>query len=187
MKEYPILFSGEEVRAYLDGRKTQARRVIRPQPVDVGGTGLYIQCPYGQPGDRLWVRETWAVSSGFDSYPPRILTSAASGPQIAYEAGGGFEFHPGERGRWRRSIHMPRWASRLTPDVTAVRVEQVQEITPEDICGEGVWNPAHSVDEDCSQVHEAWVDVWDKINAKRGYGWDANPWIWVIEFPRRIA
>ena len=78
------------------------------------------------------------------------------------------------------SIHMPRAASRITIPVDSVRVERVQDITADDIVAEAAWNPAHSVDEDCSQAYEAWADLWDSINLKRGYGMAANPLVWVL-------
>ncbi len=154
-----------------------------------------IRSPYGAPGDLLWVRETWAAGKQFDDVAPRDIPDGAF---IHYAAS-----HPGDmhiigmaRGRWRRSIHMPRWASRLTLRVTDVRVERVQDITPTDALAEGCGRtPCAACDEaGCEECnHEGWhreVDVfrapWDTLNAKRGHGWDTNPWVWVVSFERAV-
>ena len=145
--EKPILFSGEMVRAILDGRKTQTRRVIKPQPmfsnVAVNGMTLERQiagekawlinhkCPYGKPGDTLWVRETWASHRYMDDTAPSEFTPGAQMLPIFYRANYGSALS-GDCGKWRPSIHMPRWASRLTLRVVDVRIERVQEIEPGD-------------------------------------------------------
>ena len=140
----PILFSGEMVRAILDGRKTQTRRVIKPQPsagvrrsvfVLSGledGHGRELRCPYGRPGDTLWVRETFGV-----------ITQPLTGEKSAiYKATHKPEFPNEQLGfdgsKWRPSIFMPKWASRITLKVTAVRVERVQEISNDDAHAEGI-------------------------------------------------
>lgn len=158
MKERPILFSGPMVRAILDGRKSETRRVVKNPPqgwelIDnrnralwqAGATTFAQGCPYGFPGDRLWVRETWAthpLSEG--SEPPyRILMKADGsnwwtwehGPERGVESDDFPEWTPE---RWRPSIHMPRWASRLTLEVTGVRVERLQDITEEGAKEEGI-------------------------------------------------
>ena len=228
MKEYPILFSGEMVRAILEGRKTQTRRVIKPQPImmdsgtwypsDVPGdgknkTGLHYAnenhmrkglpfdfCPYGQPGDRLWVRETaklrtitatsWKVSS-FDLY-----YKADDGLVIFNNRAG--RYAPYKRIGFTPSIHMPRWASRITLEVVNIRVERVQDITYEDAVAEGIPGAGIVLGnitmlltqtnnmEDAEKVLrlDMFSELWDKINLKRGYGWEVNPWVWVIEFKR---
>lgn len=185
MNERPILFSGPMVRAILEGRKTQTRRVMNPQPVDQDENGWYVQvpvtdarapgmvfyerkyfhCPYGQPGDQLWVRET------FDDVHGSVLYRA--NPEDAED------FPPcgGKRCHWKPSIFMPRWASRITLEIVGVRVERVQEITPDDARAEGV--------EHLYAPRNAFANLWDSINAKRGYGWDSNPWVWVVEFRRQ--
>lgn len=225
MKERPILFNAEMVRAVLDGRKTQTRRVVNPQPetahghdglVQVVGYRIWawpervfdgtIRCPYGAPGDRLWVRETWAPYDGADK--PRADIEAEC---VRYRADGvtyiggpddpvplnmyGVPPHeemPGGPWRWRPSIHMPRWASRITLEVTDVRVERVQDIRADDIYAEGTpgaWDFLHHqkrwIKAACLPAcRTAWVELWDSINAKCGYGWDANPWVWVVSFKR---
>jgi hypothetical protein len=201
MKERPVLFIGEMVRAILDGRKTQTRRVIKPQPndwVSFADGLLQAKNPYGDPGDRLWVRETWqtvprrAVSKeecwwvppsywpGTDSIKldPRNTTRA-----IVYRADGEFPIPGG----WRPSIFMPRWASRINLTIKDVRVERVQDITQSDAKAEGI-NPVlydtygDSNDEEYIREPGGFMWLWDSINAKRGYGWDKNPWVRVIEF-----
>ena len=175
MKERPILFSGEMVRAILEGRKTQTRRVVRGRwALDFlqpgGFSPRYVALPenylspYGYSGDLLWVKETFSyVSIG------HAITN-----QIIYKATDDFS------GPWRPSIFMPRWASRITLKITGVRVEKLQEILVQNILSEGV--PPIICDEDASEMYEAFADLWDSINAKRGYSWDSNPWVWVIEF-----
>ena len=194
MKERPILFSAPMVQAILDGRKTQTRRVVKPQPTEfVGGPGVTLQdgspapliplddsvepygreiaCPYGKPGDRLWVRETWHDASS-------SLHSCA-----LYRADG-IDLH---WDKWTPSIHMPRWASRITLEITSVRVERLQEISEADAQAEG-WTRRPEVSTD-PQVHKEaardwFMGLWESINGPGS--WDTNPWVWVIEF-RRLA
>lgn len=174
----PILFNTDMVRAILDGRKTVTRRVIKPQPEGrpirmtkdscwpgyfaIQGTEKVIRPPY-YPGDILWVRETWAeMPYGF------VYRADDENPE-------GWE--PDDR--WRPSIHMPREAARIFLRVTDVRVERLKEITFRDIGREGVkwW------EDSC----EKWVKTWNSTIKPADlpvYGWDANPWVWVIEFEK---
>lgn len=221
MKERPILFSGAMVRAILEGRKSQTRRVVKnpPAPVFCGlkstlgyptsegstwaGFGdpsdpMYVRCPYGQPGDRLWVRETWAETD-----------RGCGTPVVAYAAGGCIAVgRDGSTGpdtllptiawdetpqpeRWRPSIHMPRWACRLVLEVTGVRVERLQAISEDDALSEGIdtegddylngegWKAAGSA---ISPERYAFASLWRRINGDAS--WDANPWVWVVEFRR---
>lgn len=185
MNEKPILFSSEMVRAILEGRKTQTRRVIKPQPTEPSvikqsGAGIVVfdhskmTCPYGMQGDHLWVRETF-MYDGADVRP----ASGKFDNRVIYRASNP-EY--GEAFKWKPSIHMPRWASRITLEIVKVRVERVQDITGEDARTEG-----------CIEiVSNGWVQkptalfaqLWDSINSKRGFPWAWNPWIWVIEFKR---
>ncbi len=169
MSEKPILFSGEMIRAVLDGRKTQTRRVVKPQPVGLWAAPGKSRCPYGQPGGRLWVRETF--------YPER----SHRGP-VSYRATWPRDDDPPDGG-WKPSIFMPRWASRITLEIVSVRVEQVQDISEDDARAEGV-------DDGTGQtrpLHPYWFRaLWDSINSKRGYGWEKNPWVWVVAFRRVI-
>lgn len=177
----PILFSSEMVKAILDGSKTQTRRVIKPQPdkdsiptvVTAGGCAgfqaffgdldmpMYC-CPYGQSGDHLWVRETFCdVGNPF-----------FEGVRVYYKATDTIS----EYNKWRPSIFMPRKYSRIMLEVVSVRVERVQEISHTDVCAEGgPFGYSASSDEDFRKL-------WNSINSKRGYGWDTNPFVWVIEF-----
>jgi len=218
MKERPILFKGEMVLAILEGRKTQTRRVIKPQPIgpdhiryagtaidgdhiilgDSSGSGLpiknlasgsdgtflpfaYRTCPYGVLGDRLWVRETWRPEieddTGFACINYCAKGSKAVGRNRILPYMNGTE-------NWRPSIHMPRWASRIDLEITDVRVERVQEIWAGDVVHEGIFpNPGCGFSaETATMARHAFRDLWNSINAKRGYGWEENPWVWVIEF-----
>lgn len=200
--EKPILFSGEMVRAILAGRKTQTRRVIKPQPESVSLPAIYCprkgqygvsENPYGNAGDRLWVRETWAVND--DKYH-RVIFKADEGTA---------KIGRPEFGRWKPSIHMPRCVSRINIGITDVRVEKLQEITEEGAKAEGLSCVTKDGNlykygipdrdglpgaDDTGWPWQEWkVDprqaykkLWDAINEKRGYGWDANPWVWVVEF-----
>ena len=187
VRERPILFSGPMVRAILDGRKTQTRRVAMHRVCGVMLARLAFDpapdaalCPYGAPGDRLWVRETWAWSG--DREIPEAERIARG--EIWYAA-------DGDRGpaiRWRPSIHMPRWAARLTLEVTGVRVERLQDISATDCRAEGIPHFREFVvfGADAEQRREMYAAeyrrLWDSLNAPRGYGWDVNPWVWVVEF-----
>jgi len=205
----PILFSGAMVRALLDGSKTQTRRIVKdlpPWPImeichDSGGTGKWMPngpapngtgmaaghwrlCPYGQPGDRLWVRETWRgvveisppgqpVEHGVARYVPdrehcrRVEYAATQAP---------------DREPWRPSIHMPRWASRILLEIVAVRVERLQDITEGDAWAEGV-DKAEVVSMPCADgATAAYSALWQRINGAGS--WEANPWVWVVEFKR---
>lgn len=191
LKEQPILFSGEMIRAILRGRKTQTRRVIKPQPKSqpypyqfpsgewawksntphqFGLTTGHF-CPYGQPGDRLWVRETWYRQFG--------------GSEIVYRADGEQGIH-----KWDSPLFMPRKSSRITLEIIGVRIERVQDIS-EDDCDKEIFGGdfPHNVIPDYGfhggmSIQECFAVIWDSLNAKRGYGWDVNPWVWVIEFKR---
>lgn len=207
-KERPILFSAPMVRAILDGRKTVTRRPIKPSMrgfdvsfelhqqddgswrpmhtfdescMDDQGTEHPVVCPFGKPGDRLWVREAWAADAQVDSIAPRDLSH---GEPIAYPADGSTR-QTGcamiSEGRGRPSIHMPRWTSRILLEITEVRVEQLQAISIGQICKEGL---ARSIYEfiPVTTAFDAFADVWDSINGPGA--WAANPWVWAVEFKR---
>ena len=198
MTERPILFSAPMVRAILAGTKTQTRRVLKGvQPWGVSNgkpewaiAGSEPMCPYGQPGDRLWVRETHAPQPDcWGSWERWTRGAGGPGPVIHYKASD-------ERAwvdRWRPSIHMPRWASRITLEITSVRVERLQAIGQEDARAEGVhrnvdglWSGGvwkHLAQPNrYSDPCNAFCDLWASING--GESWDTNPWVWVVEFKR---
>jgi hypothetical protein len=213
VRERPILFSGDMVRAILDGRKTQTRRVVKPQPPLaytqwslVGPSDPYIpvdsrvfpgewalggncgagwmenpiRMAYGEPGDRLWVRETWSFIGDQGVWE---LSQADPGNCTPIYRADGATSDEG----WFPSIHMPRWASRLTLEITEVRVQRVQDITAADAMLEG--HPTEWERSADRQVHDDaardwYMDVWDSLNAKRGYPWTSNPWVWVLTFRR---
>lgn len=232
------------VRALLNDTKTQTRRVVKPQPVanqrgkfnfttftDDEGIESYwqnypfwgpVRCPYGQPGDRLWVRESWGYfdpdGTGVD-YDRDHNDDGKAGPCTAYrqemlEEGNALRNYwrrriaykatfaerkygmgPVGPNKWRPSIHMPRWANRITLEITAVRVERLQDISPADCEAEGVQrlplqegelNPWYTADVSAGPVlHSrstigAYRKLWEQINGPGS--WDANPWVWVVEF-----
>lgn len=181
--EHPILFSTGLVRKIREGAKTETRRVVRPQPLPQAvrrmHPGVDLQCPYGASGDRLWVRTTWAVHERLDDVAPRDMNPDT---EVFIRAA---ELHIGERrdwvGRWRPSIHMPRWASRDLLEITSVGVEELHDITPRAILAEGV---GKRTDSD-STLMSKWIALWDSINGRRGgYSWADCPWVWVVQFRR---
>lgn len=213
MKERPILMSGSMVRAIIEGRKTQTRRLAK-HPLAMAAkrihsyhgqtefdcvladeTGGIIHCPYGVPGDRLWVRETWCAWDTNDE--EQEANEVAGNVAHLVEIGIGrwhitYRADPRRHAeKWRPSIFMPRWASRITLEIEAVRVERLIEITREDCIAEGVsvvgnppkWGVEGSGRCLCwMQPEGAYRELWESIN---GLGsWDANPWVWVIQFRR---
>jgi hypothetical protein len=212
MNEKPILFSGPMVRAILDGRKTMTRRAVKlreREDAHEGNDGTLhavqdhgchvtervIACPYGKTGDRLWVRETCYRWTGCGRAPSRF--ACIGGPQICYADDP--EFGTDAQSQSANayscvvtvpSIHMPRWASRLTLEVTAVRVERLQAISEADARAEGIDRRMDGPDEEYSGAPGKWGwnpvtafrHLWDAINAGRGYPWESNPWVWVVAF-----
>lgn len=185
MADRPILFSWPMVRAILTGTKTQTRRVVKPAP-----DWKPVGCPYGQPGDRLWVREThylhgvWSVRKDdggkrrWTFHPSRDMGVQFTEPN-GFIKGRSTTVH----GWYRRpSIHMPRWASRITLEVTGVRVERLQDISEADAIAEGVNNSLHLPGGRFAR--ENFAHLWWTINGDGS--WEANPWVWVVEF-RRVA
>jgi len=180
----PIIFSTLMIQAILDGKKTQTRRIVKPQPpqfmdyFEKRGDGFKAYmvpgepCDYPlikpryQPGDILWVRETWAKRIHSDN---RYYYRADNNLGAIFNR---------EDDKWRSPIFMPREAARIFLRVTNVRVERVQDITAHDAIREGMESeiPFDTVDE--------FKELWNNLNAKRGYGWDTNPWVWVIEFEK---
>lgn len=209
MKERGMIFNSEMVRAILEGRKTQTRRMIKgvdgaasfnPE-WDINGEEIFvvlgekdhtgmnpvlgaISCPFGVVGDRIWVRETWAEAGPSApnlklyraNYPAHVPTYYENAP-------------PADEIRWTPSIHMPRWASRITLEVTGVRVERLNSISQEDAQAEGMeltgWRPTYSDPDSGGEVwtpYDNFAQLWESIYGEEG--WKANPWVWVIEFKR---
>lgn len=232
VKERPILMAGRLVKAILDGKKTQTRRPVKPQPakwidrysrsasadhwlpsgvyiedsagflgrgrLSLRSNDLPVRCPFGAPGDRLWVRETWRWYGRFRADRPEGgMEYRADLKQRGFE-----EFDKwkeafeqfdlamimGTANKWRPSIHMPRWACRLMLEITDVRVERIKDINADGCIAEGV--PSRGIERDGPCIASAimyiedFKKLWDGINEKRGYGWAANPWVWAIEFKR---
>lgn len=199
MKDRPILFSGSMVRAIREGRKTQTRRIVKEQrhplgysikPYGVaqefsGGTEA-IRCPYGQPGDWLWVKETWRTCDSLEHCKPSNLRPGAP---VEYRAGGhnvnGFQGEPLiGMGRWRPSIFMSKWMSRLILEIVSVRVERLNDISASDCIAEGCKGGNGSIPGYAFSAtpREHYRHTWESINGPGS--WDLNPWVWVwvVEF-----
>jgi len=240
LKERPIIFSGEMIPAIQDKRKTQTRRVWKPPEKiskgfewdfheevdgqlsliathkDSGHSAFHsvIKCPYGIPGDRLWVREAWKVWGWHEGEPITVqfkdgkIFECLESDKLGYEdweqemwmqsgdecEKAGMIIDPetdcytwkgcksGEiPTRWRSPIHMPRWASRITLEITDVKVARVRDISSKDAYAEGCRCKC-LCSEPCPATTYSFKSLWDTINAKKGFGWDVNPWVWVITF-----
>lgn len=213
MKERPVIFNGEMVRAILDGRKTQTRRVIKNQrmgdrwSVKPAKSPLYERhshdwwlptgtkpysalpvCPFGQVGDRLWVREAYqGPLFNFDQMETYLEdTSKFERPEFCeYRADGGktpeyYDADDNLRYGWKPSIHMPRWASRITLEITGVRVERLNDISEEDAKAEGVAPSQHIITPPEALYRVGFLKLWQSIYGEES--WGANLWVWVIEF-----
>lgn len=199
MKERPIIFSGPMVWAILEGRKTQTRRIAKEfNMLNLDGILKRFpnqqECPYGEPGDRLWVREThrywWPDWEDPGSHPCRCRYKADDAIidlPVGWDEGNQF-FTPEdadldkEPHKWRPSIYMPRWASRITLEITGVRVERLQEISEADAWKEGFPDPDGKNKEYTDRARYWYRTVWEDINGSDS--WHANPWVWVLEFKR---
>lgn len=228
MKEGPILFNAETVNAVLDDRKTHTRRVINPQPprwksyvsdpkfapddhaiiTNKHGIKYAVKCPYGKPGDRLWVREGLYKNLDFrnDNFYYR-----ADNKGIGNERWQKFVDYGWADKKYVLPIHMPRWASRITLEIVDVRVERVQDISEEDAIAEGcsgdggkASSPMEPDEYDGHSARHDFQQLWDSINGQRKiqfawedddgivhkemvdahYSWDDNPYVWVVEFKR---
>lgn len=218
MREYPLLMKGPLVRMTLADLKTQTRRVsgldvineapdlfrlvkITPVPgaplcafFHDGHTGaqVLVRCPYGSPGDVLWVRETWAY---------HLHAMAASNPEVSgpwvYAADGEIALRDRLCDRWRPSIHMPRSACRLQLRITDVRIERLQSCSEADAVAEGLiqvkgpldtfmWQYSEDTGGQFSDPRVAYHMLWDEINGDGPNNWAANPWVWVVSFRRFV-
>jgi hypothetical protein len=216
MKERPILFSAPMVRAILDGKKTQTRRLVKNPELlsDICGGGVepvvwwpltavgeQAPCPYGVPGDQLWVREThaqFAVGNRTGLAPQCVAYRSTCDDDGAFDyVNNGDEVMRIKVTKWTPAIHMPRWASRIQLEVTGVRVERLCDITIENVLAEGV-EVSYPCDCDvclrasnlCPATASATImefaSLWDSINGKRA-SWESNPWVWAVEFRRAEA
>lgn len=203
----PILFSAPMVRALLEGRKTQTRRLMKPQPpkdyrvVWHEGLGAHAgfsrlnenfqpRCPYGVSGDLLWVRESWwnvVAADGASVTAP----GTSPGRDAAWYVADMPDYPPCPHYRKRPGIHMPRWASRLTLEITGVRVERLQNISEEDAIAEGVTKireACHVIKgfdyDEVGLCHTSAVTpyykLWEHLNGRGS--WDANPWVVALSF-----
>lgn len=228
MKERPIIFSGEMVKVILEGRKTQTRRIIKPQPEilmgkDKNGISMYTwkgyvatntniseefakRCPYGQPEDRLWIKESWRIGAwqeeegkiavdykadGFcrrewldikdEELFTRLWKQSTDDAEKVFGRLERYQWKPGKSPcRFRSARFMPRAASRITLEITNIRVERLQEISEPDVEKEGVLpiKPRPS-----GVSREDFQSLWNSINGKK-YPWDSDPWVWIIEFKK---
>ena len=229
IKERPILFSAPMVRAILEGRKTVPRRPVKGAGLNflADFTPEYVAmpensfCPYGQPGDRLWERETWncdhfEVQKGPYLQPADMhdLDQSREDGELVYAADGLAPYEQ-EQPTWKPSIHMPRWACRILLEITEVRVERLQNISEDQAKAEGCFFTDYG--QQCAHGGTGWKDIgicpavvghqqrtgwaWDKTTSHEeclgsprwafanlwnatGGDWDANPWVWVVEFKR---
>lgn len=174
MKETPLMFSTDNVKRILLGLKTQTRRVMNPQPYEYKGAlvwafrkgqlatqGYWLDhCPYGGVGDQIWVKETWNYN--------------ISREEVLYKADGGYNEH---RHIWKSAMFMPKSHARLwLPLSEPCRPERLQDITLQDCIAEGLGSGS----KDLVLAKVQFINEWDSLNAKRGYGWDKNLWVWVI-------
>ncbi|MFA7945230.1 hypothetical protein ACEK06_22680 [Pseudomonas brenneri] len=204
MKERPILFKGPLVRAILSGQKTVTRRLLKmPHGFwETSAAGELVpmptNCPYGQRGDRLWVRETWycdhfEVMRGPYLKPDDLDVGEAIDDGTLVYAADGLTPYEADQPIWKPSIHMPRWACRILLEITDVRVERLQDISDKEIEAEGIDLDALADGQDrydmCHAgsgadgrptLRTAWRHLWEST----GGNWDANPWVWVVEFKR---
>jgi len=234
MKERPIIMGAESVRAILEERKTQTRRVINPRKYNVGGWDMPVsksdieagypvyqdnngdfhsvveRCPYGKVGDRLWVRESWGVGCRPDPNSGWVDGIEYKADEVYLDDREALhlrviddqDLYKYEKEGWSSPIFMPRWASRITLEITDIRVDRVQDITEEDAIAEGTrkdldgwtdYSKKHVNNQDypkfggmCRKIletaTESYRTLWDSLNTKRGYPWEKNPWVWVVTF-----
>jgi hypothetical protein len=202
MKKKPIIFSSPMVKAILEDKKDMTRRVVKGPPcTDINGSvnikGFWFipkrdkdhafdsVAPYCV-GDILWVRETWGIANKANGF--RIVYKI---PQFSNPFPNGFPRELLLYGRWRPSIFLPRYAARIFLEVKHVHLEQVQSISERDAVREGVTTLSFVLPDEKTKLkpkggtfRTEFKYLWDKLNKKRGYGWDKNPWVWVIQFDR---
>jgi hypothetical protein len=208
IKERPILFNGDMVRAILIGQKTQTRRPIKNLPEctlldmkrDPKAQDPYmaewllknIKCPFGQVGDRLYVRETWRHWVDYDQegkiedWARQVYVAYRATPRVGFrpepdkkrivflDESTPLEYNKNLLGPWKPSLHMPRWASRILLEIDEIKVERIQEISGSDAYAEGF----QAVEE----FNGCFRSVWDSIYEGQGLGWEVNPYVWVVKF-----
>ena len=216
MNWHPIIFTGESIPQILAGDKTQTRRAMKTQPPD-GATEVRVEwvygelvatyrafpdggsarsgicaCPYGVPGDRLWVQETWRPVPPWETRRETVQYRADGAYLLRTGWPESFRIKLGRdrRGKWRPSIHMPRWASRISLEVTQVRAQRLQDISKADAKAEGVaaWFPTSPTVTQLvgpgyrGSYRNGFHARWDALNRKHGHGWDLNEWVFATTF-----
>lgn len=198
VRERPILFSAAMVAAILDNRKSQTRRVIKPQPEgDIFPTWKEDMpnplCPFGFPGEHLWVREAWQTDKFFDKRSPSQIAADCLDAgydhiwcPVQYADGTRNVYWDSEDvpGRKRNALHMPRWASRISLEITGIRVERLQDISEQDALNEGVWTRELLNTQMTLNHIAAYRMIWDSLHPEFPFHWNANPWVFVISFQR---
>ena len=190
MTQRGIVFSKPMVLALLAGIKTQTRRKLKHQPTSPSDLPSPTACPYGQAGDRLWVREAWRTLKEYDARQPGELPRDSP---LRYEADHHCNHSELEPGKLRQGILMPRWASRIELEITHVRLQRLQDISESDVIAEGIQAVlddtreedmlADEEDEDVLGPADLYRAVWQSLHGPAS--WESNPWIWVVEFERR--
>lgn len=202
MTERPIIFNAAMVKAILDGRKTQTRRLMKEQPCDPRHPASLFKCPYGKVGDQLWVRENFqpllADEKTWDDQP-YVNYKTGEGYTASYPATDGvIEYLTADdevKSNVKPSIHMPRWASRIQLEITNIRYEKLQKISEEDAYSEGIKRlypdkPEENHASICidgihcnfNKATECFKCLWESINGEDS--WDKNPYVWVVSFKR---
>lgn len=210
MKEHPILFNGAMVSAILEGRKTVTRRAVKATKAHADGFMMLdhgkgwwpynafgdftsdhegmeypIACPYGQPGDRLWVREAWQLHEKFTDNCVAVYKANERNSWTEFhrrfpvEVARGCQAKPFQTHGFRPSIHMPRWASRILLEITNVRIERLQDISTEQIIAEGLSTTLREHDAEVD-LRRQWRELWEST----GGDWGGNPWVWCVSFRR---
>lgn len=231
MKKRGMIFNAEMVRAILDGRKTQTRRIVKVNCMDIcekddgslwpwredeeNHGDYWYPCPFGEVGDRIWVRETWALlgnedgccidwngklCKGDEREAARIYRASCEQKQGDYglwsipDDADWKTYTENEKfeGAWRPSIHMPRWASRITLEITGVRVERLNDVSDTDAVAEGLLPAGDMLPDypgtfltpkgDFATAKVAFQRLWESIYGEES--WQSNPWVWVVEFKR---
>ena len=180
-KSVPIIFTVNSINKILTGKKVMTRRIIKPLPEMGNEPIIFKKCRYGYPGNKLWIKEPWQYSWSSQHQKNCVIYKATPGfqntnvPQNIYERG--------IECTWRSPIYMPKWARRIELDILQISYERIQSISNYDILKEGLDLSLSLGPEKMERdTRRRFINEWDSINSKRGYGWEKNNWVWVISF-----